>query len=120
MFEELKDIKVLYTSGGYLVNSLPGESVTLDVLYKEGWWITEIFGSTAVLIHKGSVSSKHSYFRCVFKTITIDNITPSAMRIIKKIRTQRWNEYKRIMLKPEDKRYRMYNDRRNSQKRKSA
>ena len=64
MFDELKEIKVLHTTGGYYLHSLPRPAVPLDVLYKNGWWITEIFGSTAVLVNRGQRRADgYIYFR---------------------------------------------------------
>ena len=53
MFDELKCITIeeiykgFQSDGGVL-----RKWITLDTLYKQGWWITEIFGTHAVIVKR--------------------------------------------------------------------
>ena len=101
MFDELKCILIEKP-----YNAHPGtfpHSIwcSLDKMYKEGWWITEIFGSIAVIVKKtpdGNFKNKYPHFRLLCKPINLSKATPAAMRTIKRIRTQQWNMYKEYML----------------------
>lgn len=106
MYEELRTIKIEGILHAHpLAHTLPAESVTLEMMYKDGWWITEIFGSTAVLVKRTySGKCKHPRFRLLCKTINVDQITPAAKKIIKKVQNEQWQKYKGYLLKPK-KRY---------------
>lgn len=114
MYEELKCIKVQQVCKGHpITNPLPTEMVTLDTLYKDGWWITEIFGSTAVLVHpaRPNPKSKRPKFRLLCKHITVDTMTKAAERTIKRIQKEQWNIYKdNMLLTGRKKRYRIKTD----------
>lgn len=77
---------------------------TLDCLYKDGWWITEIFGSYATIVkHKRYSSLKHPgcfISRCV--AIDVGAITPGAQKIIAKIAKKQWEKYKGFLLPSEN------------------
>lgn len=97
MFEELREISIeapikhVGTSG-----LLP--RTTLDKLYQQGWWITEIFGSYANVVKKSDCvtrKSKGPYFICISLHINTKTITPKAMRTINKIKKQQWKKYEK-------------------------
>ena len=99
MFEELKCIVIQKPYNGHPGTNPFVTNITLDVLYKEGWWITEIFGSTAIIVKDMRYNGKKQpYFRLLCKQINMSHATPKAMRTIKRIRTQQWNMYKEYML----------------------
>lgn len=79
---------------------LDSPQTTLDCLYKDGWWITEIFGSYATIVkHKRYSSKKHPgcfISRCV--AIDVSAITPGAQKIIANIAKQQWKKYRNCLL----------------------
>ena len=78
---------------------LDSPQTTLDCLYKDGWWITEIFGSYATIVkHKQYSSMTHPFFisRCV--AIDVSAITPGAQKIIANIAKQQWKKYRNYLL----------------------
>ena len=84
----------------HIGDQLPQPRITLDKLYKDGWWITEIFGSYANIVKISSCSSRKSkrpYFMCVSVLIDVDKITKGAMQTINKIKNQQWKKYKHLM-----------------------
>lgn len=100
MFDELKCIKIQKPYRGYCC-SIPNPYITLDKLYKQGWWITEIFGSVAVIVqqtYKGVGVKNPPRFRVLCKHIELTNATPKALKQINKIRNEKWNIYKTYML----------------------
>lgn len=73
---------------------------TLEELYKNGWWITEIFGSYANMVKISSCStrkSKKPYFMCVSLLVDTKQITPKAYRLIEKIKKQQWKKYENLL-----------------------
>ena len=112
MYEELKGIKIQpvqrHIIGGVFWDKI---NTSLDEIYKEGWWITEIFGSVAVIVKKASFSTPgHPYFCCLQKLIDTSAITPKAAITIKRIQEQQWKKYKHYMLTEKDKRYKVNKD----------
>ena len=111
MYEELKGIKIQQvrrnTFGGLSWDRI---NISLDELYKEGWWITEIFGSIAVLVRKTNYTKGQHYFCCVQKLIDINAISPKAAKTIKHIQDQQWKKYKHYLLTGKDKRYKVNRD----------
>ena len=108
MYEELKDIVIEVPKGRHPgTTPLPGPYTTLDKLYKDGWWITEIFGSQAVLAHRlSSGACKYPRFRVVYKTIDLRTVSKKALTKIKKVQNEQWKKYNRV-LTTGDKRYRI-------------
>ena len=113
MYEELKPIRVQQVRRNTFGGLSPHDPLekTLDELYNQGWWITEIFGSVANLVKKTQYAKhSHPYFCCVQKTIDIKAITPQAARTIKKVQDKQWKKYKHYMLTAKDKRYKVNRD----------
>lgn len=112
MYEELKDIIVERPKHGHPgTNPLPGPTTSLAQLYREGWWITEIFGSQAVLAHRlFSGKSKCPRFRIIYKTILSGPINKKATQIIKQVQNQQWKKYKQDMLTRHNNHYRITNE----------
>lgn len=107
-FQELETVRIeppLRHIGALLETPM----TSLTNVYLDGWWITEIFGSKAILVAK----TKHFYnTRPTFKTATVfidtTTLTPKTQRLIKKIANEHWKLYKRYMLTKKFQTYRMY------------
>ena len=95
MFDELKCITIERPYKGFSSTCMR-EFVTLDVIYKQGWWITEIFGNIAVIVKHNH--RKRPSFSLLCKPIKMQNATPKAIRLIKKIQIKQWNLYKDYLL----------------------
>lgn len=99
MYEELKDIVVEIPRKGHPATTpLPGPITTLDQLYKDGWWVSEIFGSQLVLIKnlpKGNC--RKPKFQVVYKSVAIENISKKALATIKRIQKNKWKKYGPIL-----------------------
>lgn len=83
-------------------DSLPAPKITLAELYERGWWITEIFGSIANVVSKSQCKNstyQRYFFRCQQCFIDPKLLTPSVMKKIEKIKAEKWEKYKGIMLK---------------------
>ena len=109
MYEELKDVLIEPPAAGYPGTSpYPARMVPLNTLYKDGWWITEIFGSMAVLAHRTYDSTRrYPRFRVVFKLIDTTTISKKAMRKITRVQKDQWEKYKHSLLTGKDKRYKV-------------
>ena len=107
MYEVLRNIKV-GKPFKHVISTLEDPKTSLADLYEHGWWITDIFGTKAIIVHK---TTKFSQTRPTFccHTIHIDTtqITPEAARFIKKFSNQQWNKYKKRMLTYKTKNYRI-------------
>lgn len=105
MFEGLRGI-MIEEPHKYYSPGLEHQKIDLQTLYSKGWWITEIFGSQAVIVKlsKAKRTSKKPYFICVQSHIDIKQITPKADKIIKKTQQQQWNIYKDYLLGYENER----------------
>lgn len=76
-------------------------------VYKEGWWITEIFGSKAVLVRLSQCTAKRlkkPHFISVQSRIDISQITPEAQIVIEAVKKQKWKRYKRYLLENKNER----------------
>ena len=62
MFDELKCITIEKPYKGFQNNGVVRERTTLDKLYKDGWWITEIFGSKAFIVKKTYASYTKNHY----------------------------------------------------------
>lgn len=74
---------------------------TLEHVYQQGWWITEIFGSYVVLVkisESKTRKAKYPYFICVQSRIDTKQITPKAQKIITKTQNQKWKKYGNYLL----------------------
>ena len=91
--EELK--KITIESPDKSKFALPAQT-TLYQVYMSGWWITEIFGSNAVLV-RPRIRKKDGFGLCERK-INLAEISPKAMRFINKTAEEKWNQYKERML----------------------
>lgn len=101
MYDELKCITIEKPYKGFQNNGLPREQITLDKLYKDGWWITEIFGSKAFIVKRTytSYTKKHyPRFIILLKSIDTTNATPKALHLIEKIKKKNWETYEQYML----------------------
>lgn len=105
MYEEFTTIEITRPFK-HVTKSLADPKTTLADLYENGWWITDIFGTKAIVVHKTkNFSETRPSFCCSTLHINISQITPQAMRLIKKISKQQWNKYKKRMLTwPQNKR----------------
>lgn len=96
MYEPLRTIEIEEPKT-HVPGALPNLYKTnLANLYERGWWITEIFGSYAVLVKVSDCKTRKSkapYFICMQSQINVDQITPPAKRIIKRIANQQWKKY---------------------------
>ena len=104
MFEELRGI-IIEEPRHYHSPIAVCPKTDLQTLYQQGWWITEIFGSYAVLVALSQCTTrknKRPYFICIQSHINISQITPKAQRTIKKIKKQQWNKYKKYLLGQDD------------------
>lgn len=100
MFEELRNIIIEDPTHYHNVNIICPKT-NLQTVYQQGWWITEIFGSRAVLVKRSACitrTSKKPYFICVQSIIDTKQITPKAYKTINKIKQQQWNKYKNYLL----------------------
>ena len=91
--EELK--KIIIDSPDVSNLSLPVK-ITLHKAYKNGWWITEIFGSKAVLVRLRK--RKKDGFGLCERQISVDQISPEAMMFIINFAEQQWKQYAKRML----------------------
>lgn len=91
--EELK--KIIIDSPDVSNLSLPVKT-TLHQAYKNGWWITEIFGSKAVLVRLKK--RKKDGFGLCERQISVDQISPEAMMFIINFAEQQWKQYAKRML----------------------
>lgn len=111
MYEELRDVKIQPLKkciGG--ADAWYKTTATLDQVYKDGWWITEIFGSKAVLVREATYyECNQPRFCCVQRLIDLKTLTPKANRTIIRIQKQMWKKYERILLTPKDKRSKIRN-----------
>lgn len=100
MFEELRGI-IIEEPRHYHSPIAVCPKTDLQTLYQQGWWITEIFGSHAVLVTISKCTTrklKKPYFICVQSIIDTNQLTPDAIKTINKIKKQRWNKYKKYLL----------------------
>ena len=98
MFEELRDIIIEKPKRHFGNIELP--TTTLQQIYQDGWWITEIFGTDAVIVKKSNCVSRKGappYFMCLHQRININQLTPKALRVIEKIKKQQWNKYENLL-----------------------
>lgn len=101
MYKEFKDVWVS-EPGTRIHDSLPSPKITLDELYERGWWITEIFGSIANVVSKSQCKNstyQRYFFRCQQCFIDPKELTPKVMERIEKVKAEKWEKYKGIMLK---------------------
>jgi len=101
MFDELKCITIEKPYKGFQNNGVVRKRTTLDKLYKDGWWITEIFGSKAFIVKRTAApyAKKHyPRFIVLFKPIDISKATTKTLRLIEKIKKQQWEKYKEYIL----------------------
>ena len=102
MYEEFKGIWITEPRK-HIGNALYAERMSLDELYQQGWWITEIFGSYATVVKKSQATNttyRRYYFRCMQCQIDTSALTPKLIRHIKAINNQHWKQYKQFMLRP--------------------
>lgn len=98
MYEVLRNIKV-GKPFKHVISTLEYQKTSLADLYEHGWWITDIFGTKAIVVHKTTkFSQTRPSFCCHTIHVDITQITPQAMKIIKKIANQQWAKYKKRML----------------------
>ena len=108
MYEPFKNIHVGKPLK-HVTRLLDYPTISLDMLYENGWWITEIFGTKAIIVRKATKFSKTSpTFYCATVHINMDQMTPAAEKLIKKIANKQWNKYKYRMLTYKTKNYRIY------------
>lgn len=86
--------KVIIEDPGTPVYTLPTRT-TLDQVYKAGWWITEIFGSIAVLVRPKKLAKDG--FRLCEKYI-YSKIPKTVQKEIQAIADQKWQHYKKRLL----------------------
>lgn len=101
MFDELKNITVEKPYKGIQNNGVLREQTTLDKLYKDGWWVTEIFGSQVVLVKRttaGYTKDQPPHFIVVYKSINRNNLTKKALSKINKVQKDKWKIYQEYML----------------------
>jgi hypothetical protein len=91
--EELK--KIIIDSPEVSNLSLPVKT-TLHQAYENGWWITEIFGSKAVLVRPRK-RNKDGFGLCE-RQVNVDQISPKAMMFIIHFADQQWKQYEKRML----------------------
>ena len=100
MYQELRNI-IIEAPIKFVGNNLGLPKTTLDKLYKEGWWVTEIFGSKAFIIKRtyaAYTKKHHPRFIVYLKSIDISNATPKALRLIEKVKKKQWKIYEDYML----------------------
>lgn len=108
MYEVLRNIKV-GKPFKHVISTLEDPKTSLADLYEHGWWITDIFGTKAIIVHKTTkFSQTRPTFCCSTVHIDVTQITPEAARFIKKFSNQQWNKYKKRMLTYKTKNYRIY------------
>lgn len=94
---------------GHVGVKLSTPKITLDKIYKQGWWITEIFGSYANIVCKSVHFSKtRPDFCCRSVHINVTQLTPQAIRKINKISREQWKKYKHIILRRVQRNYSNY------------
>lgn len=93
MYEELEGIRIERPKQH--IGNIPWQgTVSLADLYRDGWWITDIFGSYANVVSKSPVyKTRRPYFRCLSLFMDPTQITPETNKIIKKIARQQWKIY---------------------------
>ena len=99
MFDELKCITIERPYKGFQNNGVIREWTTLDKLYKDGWWITEIFGSHAVIVKKSKfIQSDCPKFIVLYKPINLTKATKKSIYLIEKTKQKYWKTYEKYML----------------------
>ena len=97
MFDELKCITIEKPYAGW--PNVTKTLITLDVLYDNGWWITETFGSYAVIIKKTDMlDGQIPKFRMLYKRINLANASLNALNTIEHVKEKKWDAYKKYML----------------------
>lgn len=91
--EELK--KITIDSPDKSMFALPVQT-TLYQVYMDGWWITEIFGSKAILVRPRK-RNKDGFGLCE-RQVNVDQISPEAMMFIINFADQQWKQYAKRML----------------------
>lgn len=91
--EELK--KIILDSPEKCNMALPVKT-TLYQVYMNGWWITELFGSVAVLVRPRK--RKKDGFGLCERKINLAEVTPEAMKFINQTAEEKWDMYKKHML----------------------
>lgn len=93
MYEELEGIRIEQPKQ-HIGNTPWQETISLADLYRNGWWITDIFGSYANVVSKSpAYKSRRPYFRCLSLFLPAGQITPQAEKLINKIAKQQWKIY---------------------------
>ena len=76
-------------------------TIPLADLYRDGWWITEIFGTDAVCVKRSSAyKTKRPYFCCIHLFLDTNQLTPKTKRMIQNIQNQHWKKYGPILTRP--------------------
>lgn len=101
MFDEFKGI-IVETPMAEFGFAIDSPQTTLDRLYENGWWITEIFGSYATIVRRKDYPRGRHFFISRSVAIDVRAITPRAQKTIDRIAKQQWKKYQRFM-KPKDK-----------------
>lgn len=93
MYEELERI-LIERPKKHINKDIWTPTVSLATLYRDGWWITEMFGSFATVVSKSpAYKTRRPYFRCINLFMDSTQLTPEANKIIKKVARQQWKKY---------------------------
>lgn len=93
MYEELERI-LIERPKKHINKDIWTPTMSLAALYRDGWWITDIFGSYANVVSKSpAYKSRRPYFRCLSLFLPAGQLTPQAEKLINKIAKQQWKIY---------------------------
>lgn len=95
MYQELRNI-IIEAPIKFVGNTLGLPKTTLDKLYDKGWWITEIFGTQAVIVQKSTCTTRKSpkpYFNC-YNVHLYTPLSYKQLQLIKRIQNKQWKKYK--------------------------
>lgn len=111
MYEDFENVWVTEPKK-HIGNEMFVDRITLAELYRQGWWITEIFGSYATVVSESPYHLRYNnyekgrpYFRCKQCQVNVSALTPAILRKIKRIQESKWKQYKRILTEPKKSQY---------------
>ena len=100
MYEELEGIQIERPKT-HIKKDAWTITIPLADLYREGWWITEIFGTTAVCVRRSQAyKTKRPYFCCLHLFLDTKQLTPKANRTINRVQKQQWKKYGPMLTRP--------------------
>lgn len=87
-------ITVLQYVGQYHV---PRE-ITLQQMYRQGWWITFIQSNNICLVKKNKAKQNHISFSCKFLKIYRGTLNKKIIKKIERFNDKQWKKYGKLMI----------------------